>query len=193
VSTPTTALMPDMTLTEVESRSQARELVPMDEDTFRAFYERMAKSVWAYIARITGDRQLADDLLQETFYRFYRAAETFESESHQRNFLFRIATNVAVDARRRGKRAQLMPLPEDDESGAIPMDAALAERAAGRTDLERAMRELRPEQREMLWLAYGQGSSHAEIAQVLGLKTASIKLLLFRARKQLARILRNDR
>src|SRR5580698_5979646 len=73
----------------------------MDEDTFRAFYERSARGVWAYLARVTGDRQLADDLLQETFYRFLRAAATHDSESHRRNSLYRIATNLARDARRR--------------------------------------------------------------------------------------------
>src|SRR5580692_1638247 len=73
----------------------------MDEDTFRAFYDRTARGVWAYLARITGDRQAADDLLQETFYRFLRTAATHESEAHRRNSLYRIATNVARDARRR--------------------------------------------------------------------------------------------
>jgi len=73
----------------------------MDEDAFRAFYERTARGVWAYLARVTGDRQLADDLLQETFYRFLRAAATHDSESHRRNSLYRIATNLAKDARRR--------------------------------------------------------------------------------------------
>lgn len=192
MSTPTTALMRDTTLTEVESTSRARELAPMDEDTFRAFYERTARSVWAYIVRITADRQLADDLLQETYYRFFRAGASFESEAHRRNFLFRIATNVAVDSRRRDRRAHFTPLPEDEEGGGIPVDAALAERAGDRTDLGRALSQLRPEQREMIWLAYAQGSSHAEIAETLGLKTGSIKLLLFRARKKLARLLRNE-
>src|ERR1017187_5589570 len=73
----------------------------MDEETFRAFYERTARGLWAYLARVTGDRQLADDLLQETFYRFLRAAATHDSEEHRRNSLYRIATNLARDVRRR--------------------------------------------------------------------------------------------
>jgi RNA polymerase sigma-70 factor (ECF subfamily) len=54
------------------------------------------------------------------------------------------------------------------------------------------MARLKPAQRKMVWLAYVQGASHAEIAEALGLKAASIRLLLFRARKQLARFLRSD-
>ena len=69
----------------------------IDEDTFRAFYERTARGVWAYLARVTGDRQLADDLLQETYYRFLRAAATHDGEAHRRNSLYRIATNLARD------------------------------------------------------------------------------------------------
>ena len=52
------------------------------------------------------------------------------------------------------------------------------------------MARLKPRERDLLWLAYAQGSSHQEIAQALGLKTASIKLLLFRARRRLAALLR---
>src|ERR1039457_1141130 len=73
----------------------------MDEDTFRAFYERTARGVWMYLARVSGDRQLADDLLQETFYRFLRANATHDNDTHRRNSLYRIATNLARDARRR--------------------------------------------------------------------------------------------
>src|SRR5580692_6527162 len=64
----------DMTFTDVsraESLDDASTAFVMDEDTFRAFYDRTARGVWAYLARVTGDRQLADDLLQETFIAFY--------------------------------------------------------------------------------------------------------------------------
>ena len=58
-----------------------------------------------------------------------------------------------------------------------------------RTDLQRAMKQLEPVQREILWLAYAQGASHQEIAEILGLRAISIRTLLFRARKKLAAIL----
>ena len=51
----------------------------MDEATFRAFYDRTARGIWAYLARVSGDRQIADDLLQETFYRFLRADSDYTS------------------------------------------------------------------------------------------------------------------
>ena len=59
-----------------------------------------------------------------------------------------------------------------------------------RTDLRRAMSRLRPRERALLWLAYAQGHAHAEIAETLGVKTGSVKLLLFRARRKLAVLLR---
>ena len=184
------AIMGDA-LSEIGGRTGAEEraLPLMDEDAFRAFYDRTARGVWAYLARMTGDRHHADDLLQETYYRFYRAGASYENETHRRNALFCIATNIARDASRRKRGVELVPLPEHDE---LPGDDRTASRAEGRTDLTRAMGRLKPRQREMLWLAYGQGASHDEIAQILGLKTASIKLLLFRARRKLAVLLRRS-
>jgi RNA polymerase sigma-70 factor (ECF subfamily) len=51
------------------------------------------------------------------------------------------------------------------------------------------MRRLKPRERELLWLAYAQGASHREIAEAVGVKTSSVKLLLFRARRRLAGVL----
>src|ERR1035438_3477837 len=102
----------------------------MDEDTFRAFYERTARGVWAYLARVTGDRQLADDLLQETYYRFLRAAATHDSEAHRRNSLYRIATNVARDVRRRSLTHPFGAAGDDIERVAGRDHAGSAERLA---------------------------------------------------------------
>src|SRR5882724_9692949 len=152
----------EMTVSDLERLERvataAVEALQMDEDTFRAFYDRTSRQVWAYLARITGDRTLADDLLQESYYRFLRAERRFESESHRRNYLFRIATNLAHDRRRRGRHAISVPVPAEHEPGALVDGSDLAAETERRTDLARAMATLKPREREMLWLAYAQGS-----------------------------------
>ena len=174
-----------------ERRDVDSGLSVMDEEEFRAFYERTARPLWSYLARITGDPQTADDALQEAYYRFYRAGARHESESHRRNSLFRIATNLVRDAARRASHHQDLPLEEESLLGASPRThASVPDRqAAIRTDLGRAMRQLDPLQREMLWLAYAQGASHQEIAEILGLRAISIRTMLLRARRKLAAIL----
>jgi RNA polymerase sigma-70 factor (ECF subfamily) len=129
---------------------------------------------------------MADDLLQESYYRFLRAERAFTSESHRRNYLFRIATNLAHDRHRRGRGIVNVPVPAENEPGALADGRDVAAEAEKRTDLARAMATLKPREREMLWLAYAQGSSHEEIAESLGLRKSSIKILLFRARRRLA-------
>jgi RNA polymerase sigma-70 factor (ECF subfamily) len=176
------ALMPE-TILPVDCQSEASaKPARMDEESFRAFYERTARQVWAYLVRLTGDSQLADDLLQEAYFRFYRAGTQYENESHRRNSLFRIATNLARDHGRRRRRGVDVPLREELPS----LDA----RDDQRTDLVRALARLKPLQREILWLAYAQGSSHVEIAEIVGVSSKSIKSLLFRARRKLAELLR---
>src|SRR5438270_9730940 len=147
----------------------------MDEDAFREFYDRTARGLWAYLARMAGDRQLADDLLQETFYRFLRASAHHESEAHRRNSLYRIATNLARDERRR-QMIRGFANVAGDEVERIPsaQGAGVSERKA---DFERAMSRLKPRERAMLWLAYGEGASHSDIAAVLGLQKASLKAM----------------
>ena len=180
-------VMHETTLPDLERQAALRSgaSLSMDEETFRAFYDRTARQVWAYLVKITGDAQLADDLLQEAYYRFYRAGTVYESESHRRHSLFRIATNLARDHSRHKRRHPEAPMPEETVDRHSHNAAA-----EHRTDLGRALSQLPESQRELLWLAYGQGFSHEEIASVTGVKRGDVKTILYRTRQKLAGVLR---
>lgn len=177
-----------MTVSDVEALAPgltAGEAAAMDEDAFRLFYERTARVLWSYVSRLTGSPEAADDLVQESYLRLLRCRATFESEDHRRHYLFRIATNLAHDRRH---ARPLLPLPEGDRAPAAgPADDAL--RLARRTDLRRALGRLKPRDRSMLWLAYAEGATHEEIGRMLGVRSAGVRVLLFRARWRLRRLL----
>jgi RNA polymerase sigma-70 factor, ECF subfamily len=160
----------------------------MDSDAFAGFYERSARSLWAYLTRVSGDPALADDLMQDSYVRFLSAARPprlEEGEIASRRYLFRIATNLLRDHWRRPHSASLEDLPE--EFFAARCDAAQKDSVAMLTP---AMARMKPRERQLLWLAHAEGYSHQEIAEVTGLGSASIRLLLFRARRKIARLLR---
>lgn len=180
--------MPEATLSDVERRAQSETAAHMNEDAFRAFYERTARQLWAYLSRMT-DPQLADELLQESYYRLIRGGNVYESESHRRNALFRIATNLARDSYRRRRGRADVDFPEHDPQ---LVDERADDRAASGFDVRRALMKLEPNQREILWLAYAQGLSHDEIAGVTGASRKSIKSMLYRARRKLAGLLRGE-
>jgi RNA polymerase sigma-70 factor, ECF subfamily len=183
--------MREATLTDVErigAFGDAERTFLMTEEAFRGFYEQTARPVWAYLARITRDGRLADDLLQEAYYRFLRTRADFESNDHRRNYLFRIATNLVRDHRRRRGHEERR-LVDSARSQDVSAGAHEGDRAVRRLDLARAMEQMKPRERSLLWLAYAQGCSHEEIAEMLGLKKASMKALLFRARKRLLGLL----
>jgi len=154
----------------------------MDEQEFRAFYSRTARPLRAYLVSSSGNPTLADDLLQESYYRLLRSGLKAEDENHRRNYLFRIATNLLRDHYRRRK-------PEVSELPEMPGDLGHGNRVDLRSDIETVLRELKPRDRQMLWLAYVEGQSHREVADTLGLKTASIRPMLFRARQRMIGIM----
>jgi len=129
--------MSGLVLSELErlaALEEAERTFPMTEEEFRAFYELTSRPVWVYLTRMTGDSRLADDLLQEAYYRLLRTKATFESDDHRRNYLYRIATNLVHDHRRR-PRADREPL-EDPERQPAPASLTGSEsRAARRIDL----------------------------------------------------------
>lgn len=169
----------------------AGEIFQMDEQTFRPFYERTARPLWSYIYRTSGNATLADDLVQESYYRFLRVRFPEMDQEYMKNYLFRIATNLLRDHWRHMK---LEPAAPVDRKGTESVRAA--EREAGeeglqlQSDVMNVMQNLKPREREMLWLAYVEGSSHREIAQVVGLREQSVRSLLFRARNRMAKLLR---
>jgi RNA polymerase sigma-70 factor, ECF subfamily len=181
----------DMTLSDVDRLSLeaegGAEALAMDEDAFRVFYEQTARGLWAYLSRATGDGEAANDLLQETYYRLLRATTTFETEAHRRHYLFRIAGNLVRDRRRRPSRE--VPLPEPGDERPQLSQNSLPAAMAARRDVSRALGALRPRDRDLLWFAYAQGMTHSEIAASLGVKSGSVRLLLFRARARLLALL----
>jgi RNA polymerase sigma-70 factor, ECF subfamily len=182
--------MRELTLTEMErlgAFDEADRTFQMTEEAFRAFYELTARPVRVYLARMVNDDRLADDLLQETYYRFLRSTVAFESDDHRRRYLYRIATNLVHDHRRR-PRVDVQPVLTPEAHPAFS-DPCVAERAARRIDLQRAMARLKPRERSMLWLAYALGWSHDEIAASIGVRTGSLKPMLHRARQRLAGLL----
>jgi len=182
--------MRDITLTDMErlgAFDEADRTFQMTEEAFRSFYELTARPVRVYLVRMTGDDRLADDLLQETYYRFLRTNATFESDDHRKNYLYRIATNLVHDHRRK----PFMEIPSTTIAD-VPdttRQQQANERAARRIDLQNAMSKLKPRERSMLWLAYAQGWSHEEIAAAIGVKTESMKAMLHRARHRLVKML----
>jgi RNA polymerase sigma-70 factor (ECF subfamily) len=172
----------------VEARAISRpDDLPMDSDAFAGFYQRSAPALRAYLVRVSGNSALADDLTQESYLRFLCATCPEGGEVNYRRYLYRIATNLLRDHWRRPKAACIEDVPERllaarDDLSRIESQAAL----------DPAMARMRPRERQLLWLAHAEGYSHREIAEITGLNAAGIRLLLFRARRKIARLLRTQ-
>lgn len=156
----------------------------MEAEAFGGFYARTARPLWAYLARVGGDGALADDLMQESFVRFLCAEAPQDGEVAARRYLFRIATNLLRDHWRKPRTEALEEMPEEVFAAGAGggQDAALV--------LGPVLERLKPRERQLLWLAYAEGYSHREIAEVTGLASASVRLLLFRARRRAMQVLK---
>ena len=162
---------------------------PMEIDAFAGFYERSARPLWAYLARVSAEPALADDLAQESYVRFLSAARPeqllAEGEVAARRYLFRIATNLLRDHWRKPQHSSIEELPE--EFFAATNSAAQSDSQA---ILGPALAEMRPRDRQLLWLAYAEGYSHKEMAEITGLNENQIGVALTRARKRLAQLMK---
>lgn len=159
----------------------------LSETEFQDLYRLHARPLWAYLYRLTGNTADADDLLQEAYCRLLATPLATRDDGQLRAYLFRVATNAATDLWRRGGRARRREEPLTDAAAGAAIDRG---NAALKHDMARTFRELKPQERMLLWLAHVEGSEHREIAGALGLKAASVPVLLFRARRKLAGLLR---
>jgi RNA polymerase sigma-70 factor (ECF subfamily) len=199
------AMVKDISLAEVQQLGHALDAAvgtfQMDEQTFRTFYDRTARLLWSYLYRMGGNNgALADDLMQESYYRFLRIRLPEMNQDYMKNYLFRIGTNLLRDHWRQGKNAPV-PLVEA-ASASRPVGSAVKQNSEGssnegtedkihaQSDMGRVLQKMKPRERELLWLAYVEGSSHREIAEIVGLKEQSIRTMLFRARNKMAGLLR---
>jgi RNA polymerase sigma-70 factor (ECF subfamily) len=153
----------------------------MNETEFESFYNAHSRPLQAYIRRIAGSAEIADDLVQESFMRFIGAS--LRSNDNEKAYLYRIATNLTYDYFRRNSREMKRQtnLASNEEPAYEPF--------AAEGEMARVFDKLNLQERALLWLAYVEGHQHNEIAAMLNLKPLSVRVLLFRARRKLAALL----
>ena len=147
----------------------------MNESELEALYCAIAPRLRRYIGRLCAD---ADDIVQETFFRYLRAGYAASGEEGTK-VLFTIATNLARNRWSRARRHE-------------PIDVHVPAPAADpieRLDLIAALGKLAPRDRALIWLAYAEGFDHREVARITGVSRASVRVLLFRAKRKLMKLL----
>ncbi|OGD11989.1 MAG: hypothetical protein A2Y86_01830 [Candidatus Aminicenantes bacterium RBG_13_62_12] len=158
-----------------------------ERDSFQKFYERVAPGLRGYLCRVCRNAALADDIFQESFLKFLRTVQWDMHERQQQAFIYKIATRLFIDNIRRTKPE---PLDPGERSGK-PLSAATSPGEYLEPDMKKTFNSLAPRDRSLLWLAYVEGYSHEEIAEMMGLGSKSIKVLLFRLRGSFAAELRS--
>lgn len=147
-----------------------------DAAALEALYDRYASTVLGAALKVIGDQGAAEDVLQETFWRIWRSASTFQSQRGSfTSWLFRIARNLAIDAyRRRNVRPQAV-LDADDAESVLDKtpdpDADVAEQTQAileNRQVRNALTALPQVQRQVIELAYFYGMTRQEIAEATG-------------------------
>lgn len=168
----------------VPASSPGRKLLLVErlsEEEFASFHARVWPRLWAYLRQHLPERADADDLAQEAFTRVLASTFSPQSDEDLIRYLYRTATNLLRDRGRRSRRGTSVPLAEQQGS-VVPQPV-------GRIDLERSLQALKPKDRQLLWLAHVEGLEHRAIAEIVGAGAASVRVMLFRARQRLARLM----
>jgi len=167
----------------------------VDRTAFQTFYDETASGLRAYLRLRCRDATLADDLLQDTYLRLLRGRLPELAAAQLKSYLYKTAHSVLVDHYRARQREKTLhdqdaSTRSDELAGDENIVALDGLPAVGPLelplDMERVFGALQPRQQTLLWLAYVEGFKHTEIAEVIGVNSASVRVLLSRARAELA-------
>ena len=188
-------------MTREQELTLIRQVQHGDTDAFELLVAAYEKTVYNVALQMTGNREDAQDLTQEAFFKAYNSLSSFRGESKFSSWLYRIVSNLCLDFKRRQSRRPSSSLTvEDDEGETLQLDIAdesqspevLLERKLTRDAVRRGLAELPDEQRQILLLREIQGLSYDEIADAMGLEPGTVKSRIFRARKKLCAFLLKD-
>lgn len=164
-----------------------------DRTAYSILVRRHQASLHRHILRMVGSHDDALDLTQEAFVRAWQALAHWEPGAQFRTWLFRIASNAALDLLRRRKTVEFVPLDDTFEAadtGAGPERSAQGTQEVRRLDA--ALARLTPEHREVLLLREIEDMSYEDIGRVLALTEGTVKSRLARARAALIEETRRD-
>jgi len=151
-----------------------------DPDAFSDLVRLHQRRVFRLAGRFFRKHEDVEDVAQETFLTAWRKLGTYKAKAPFEHWITRVCLNCCYGRLRRQKPATL-PIEQDVEAQGADPDARL--------EVERLLRELKPEERFILLLLDGEGWSVAEIANRLGWTAVNVKVRAHRARKKLRRLL----
>lgn len=158
----------------------------------RASFENEAvphlESLLRTAIRMSGDRARAEDAVQETYLRAWRSFRTYQPETNCRAWLFRILVNVIKKAAGR-RRHDPLAEAEEVETSAKVIPLFPFTNGGERQDIQGALDHLVPEFRDVLWLVIVEGFAYKEAAQMLNIPIGTVMSRLYRARRELRRLL----
>jgi RNA polymerase sigma-70 factor (ECF subfamily) len=157
-----------------------------DEGAVRAVYARFAGPILTVALGTLGKRDLADEVVQTTMLKAWRAAATFDPSRELAPWLYAIARRAAIDVYRREARAGTPEELSDDQAAVVPLSF---ERTWEAWEVRTAVDQLPPDEREVVRLAHFLGMTQSEIAERLGVPLGTVKSRSSRAHKRLASLL----
>jgi len=164
------------------------------EASFERLFATYSQPIFTFALRMVGDADRAADIAQDTFIKAYRKLDTLADEASARSWLYRIATNTAIDEMRR--RRFLRPMRQDEQEDDRPdsRPGPEAEFLASTLDdrIQRALLRLRPNHRQCLVLSDVDDMSANQIGELMGMSYGAVRTLLCRARGEMRRELAKE-